>query len=46
MLTVGEVMHVWGEEVCGNFVLSTQSCYEPKIAFKNYKVFLNHGLLL
>lgn len=33
-------LYMWGQEVCGKSVPSTQLCYEPKTALKN-KVCLN-----
>lgn len=34
-----EAVHAWGQEVCGNSVLSAQFCCEPKTALKN-KIYL------
>lgn len=42
MLMVGKLEG--GAGICGNAVLSSQLCHEPKTVVRN--IFLNHGLLL
>ena len=34
---MGQAVHIWGQEVCGNSVLSTVFCYEPKTPLKKIK---------